>query len=279
MPAPTPPAHTTTSLVILLRRLAQRPSAPTLPTASNPLPLDPPDIARLEAEGWIEHDPASAALRITSRGRTVLRRARSHLEVARTRTARRKSRRARPAPAPKPASAEEDSPLTWLHRRLDKDGQPMISDVQHDAGERLRTLFWRAHMTPRVTAAWGGTSRSRRERRGPPLHGVELAESVVQAQQKVAAALKAVGPEHSDILIDVCGHLKGLEDIERSQGWPKRSAKILLQHALTALARHFGLITDERPEVMLKRRLRHWGALDYRPTLTRWSRTEPQSPS
>jgi hypothetical protein len=42
-----------------------------------------------------------------------------------------------------------ESPLAWLRRRKDRDGEAMISQVQFDAGERLRANFWFAQMTPR----------------------------------------------------------------------------------------------------------------------------------
>ena len=47
-----------------------------------------------------------------------------------------------------------ESPLAWLARRRDRDGRPMISGVQFEAGERLRADLRFAEMTPRVTANW-----------------------------------------------------------------------------------------------------------------------------
>jgi Domain of unknown function (DUF6456) len=35
-----------------------------------------------------------------------------------------------------------ESPLAWLRRRKDRDGEAMISQAQFDAGERLRSEFW-----------------------------------------------------------------------------------------------------------------------------------------
>jgi hypothetical protein len=57
--------------------------------------------------------------------------------------------------------------------------------------------------------------------------------------------------------------LRGLEDLERAAGWPQRSAKIVLQLALTRLARHYGLereIPSREAGIV-----RHWGSEDYRP--------------
>ena len=66
------------------------------------------------------------------------------------------------------------------------------------------------------------------------------------------------------MLIDVCCHLKGLETAERAAGWPQRSGKIVLQLALTSLARHYGL---EKPPAAAANSgsVRHWGGEGYRP--------------
>ena len=86
-----------------------------------------------------------------------------------------------------------------------------------------------------------------------------------ELEERVRLALKAVGPELCGILIDVCCHLKGLEEAERSAGWPQRSGKVVLQLALTRLARHYGILpAEDEPR---RSPVRHWGAPDYRPSI------------
>lgn len=175
-----------------------------------------------------------------------------------------------PAPSAAPASPlaplsnPKESPLAWLRQRKDKAGRPLISATEYDAGERLRADFWFAQMTPRTTAAWDAASPGLSDRRSAPGAGIELVDRVVDARRRVSSALAAVGPELAGVLIDVCCHLKGLELSERASGWPKRSGKIILQIALKALARHYGLESEARPSTG---RIRHWGSAGYRPRL------------
>jgi hypothetical protein len=169
-----------------------------------------------------------------------------------------------------PIFNDAESPLVWLRRRKDKNGSALITSAQFEAGERLRADLWRAQMTPRVTSDWSGTAPVQRQRRSAPGAGIDIADRVVAARQRVHRALRAVGSEYAGLLIDVCGHLKELEQLERSQGWPQRSAKFILRYALTRLARHYGLTRLEDEDVLIGRRLRHWGAEDYRPNLESW---------
>jgi len=174
--------------------------------------------------------------------------------------------RSREATARATVNADE-SPLAWLRRRKDRDGEPMISQPQFDAGERLRNDFWFAQMTPRTTVNWSSLSPGKRGRRygAGPRSGVEMTDRVAAAGERVRRALAAVGPELSGALVDVCCHLRGLEDLERAEGWPQRSGKIVLQLALTRLARHYGLLRSDA-DGRGRAAVRHWGADGYRPS-------------
>ncbi|MEZ5926838.1 MAG: DUF6456 domain-containing protein [Hyphomicrobiaceae bacterium] len=166
---------------------------------------------------------------------------------------------------------EQESPLAWLRRRADKSGKPILSDAQFEAGERLRSDFWHAGMSPRVTASWNGLASTGRSRRSAPDEASRLRDSVAGAQQRVRRALEEVGPELAGILVDVCCHLKGLEASETARGWPQRSGKVVLLLALSRLARHYGLLVSERGSGQERVRLTSWGDADYRPTLGAWA--------
>jgi hypothetical protein len=172
---------------------------------------------------------------------------------------------------------EAESPLGWLRRRKDRTGRPLISDAQYEAGERLRADYWFARLSPRVTSNWSAPAPSARTRRAASSDAVSVRDGVIAAKERFARALKAVGPELSGVLIDVCCELKGLEEAEKSEGWPQRAGKVVLQIALTRLARHYGLnIGDERAAGRGRSHIRHWGSDDYRPTLDCWRGSEDQ---
>ena len=156
--------------------------------------------------------------------------------------------------------------LDWLHERRTPEGRPIISDDEYKAGVRLREDYTRAQMQPRVTASWNGLPDDRR-RRGAPGHGLELRDAVIAAQQRVRRALRAVGADHAGILVDVCCVEIGLAHVERREGWPQRSAKVVLQIALRALAEHYGMSERRVPE---RAEMRHWAVEDYRGSIDEW---------
>lgn len=253
----------------MLRKLAQKHSvliAPARAVAQDPMALVREgeahgtvvraDFDRARRLGLVEAAPDRAGWRLSAKGREAVRRLSSAgLDDATTQLADRH-----------PRFNDEESPLAWLRKRKGKDGVALISETQFLAGERLRADFTFAQLGPRVTANWdaalGATGGGRR---GGPGQAAETSDDVLAAGERVQRALKAVGPELAGILIDVCCFLKGIEDAERSVGWPQRSGKVVLQIALSALARHYGMGSSS-PDPGARSRPRHWGARDYRPT-------------
>ena len=141
-------------------------------------------------------------------------------------------------PTVKPGFNEAESPLSWLRTRKDKAGQPLISDVQFLAGERLRMDFERAMLARRTTTNWDMAGAGGR---GGDV-AAELSDGAIAARQRYVKALEAVGPELASILAQVCCLSAGLEQAERLLNLPQRSGKAVLGLGLTALARHYGLL-------------------------------------
>ncbi len=130
-----------------------------------------------------------------------------------------------------------ESPLTALARRRDKGGQPFLSDDLVTAGERLREDFELAQMGPRVAQNWdrfltgggrGGFAMDSGVGNGPE-----------GARNRVAAALRDLGPGLSDVVLRCCCYLEGLESAEKTLGWSARSGKIVLRIALMRLKQHY----------------------------------------
>ncbi|MFM9938041.1 MAG: DUF6456 domain-containing protein [Hyphomicrobiaceae bacterium] len=230
--------------------------------------IAPEILAAALAEGFLTPAKAADCYRLSAKGRSHLRRARALASAAAVVAA--SAQRTTPSEPREPELNPAESPIAWLRRRLDRDGQPMLSDAQFEAGERLRADLWYGGLTPRVTQSWSGMPQSRRSPRTAPGGSATMTDTLVAARRRINRALEAIGPEHGNLLIDVCGHLRGLEELETANRWPQRSAKLMLQLALTALARHYGLLPAANADAILRQRMRHWGTDDYRPKLERW---------
>ncbi len=254
----------------MLRKLAQRRSVLVAPGSAMPRvsfallrsgeahgTVIRADFDRARRLGLIEANQGGDGWRLSAKGRDAVRRLTSAGE----------DREAAVPVASGPGQNLDESPLAWLHRRRGKDGAALISETQFMAGERLRADFTFAQMAPRVTANWDAALGASGGRRNGPGGGAEISGHVLAARERVAHALKAVGPELAGILLDVCCFLKGIEDAERSVGWPQRSGKVVLQLALSSLARHYGIVETGRTCLSRPRSL-HWGAADYRPSIS-----------
>ena len=136
-----------------------------------------------------------------------------------------------------------ESPLAWLARRKDRKGNPLLTEIQVLAGERLRSDFTFASLMPDFGRGWKGEPSGFAKGSGGQGAGA-MRDDVIAARQRVQTILDGLEPKCAHVLIDVCCHLKGLEAVEAEQEWPARSAKIVLQIALNSLAVKYGMVTQ-----------------------------------
>jgi Domain of unknown function (DUF6456) len=159
-----------------------------------------------------------------------------------------------------------ESPLGWLRHRKGSNGKALLSQEQYEAGERLRCDFEKAQMSPRITSdITNPMTSSSGKRSGDAGNGVAMQEAAMAAKERFFKALDAVGADLSDVLIEVCCHLKGMDEAEKQLRLPQRSGKIVLQIALTRLGQHYGLIAHASAHQYRSAALRHWGDDTYRP--------------
>jgi hypothetical protein len=160
----------------------------------------------------------------------------------------------------------DESPVAALARRSGRSGRPLLPPHAAAAAERLRRDFEIGRLQPRVTANWSASVSDGR-RTGDNSGLAELTDMALGARLRFDRAMRAVGPELSGVLVDICCFLKGLETVERERQWPARSAKLVLRLALERLARHYGYLPAATGK-SASGHLRHWGADDYRPEIS-----------
>lgn len=159
----------------------------------------------------------------------------------------------------------EKTPLEMLASLKGRDGTAFLSVDLVAAGERLAADFHYAGLQPSVTASLQPRLETRSS--GGLHRAGQMSDIAIDAKKRVNDAMRALGPELADVVLDFCCFTKGLEQIERERSWPARSAKLMVRTALQALARHYAPPSADRG-------IRHWGSDDFRPALSRFFRGE-----
>jgi len=140
------------------------------------------------------------------------------------------------AATPKDMPTLAESPIGWLARRRGADGKSFLSRDEVAAAERLRVDFERSQLAPGVTQNWqrfltsgveGGRCTSAQER--------EVGDGASASRARLADAPDALGPSLADVVLRVCCFLEGIETVESSMNWSRRSGKVVLKIALQRL--------------------------------------------
>jgi hypothetical protein len=126
-----------------------------------------------------------------------------------------------------------ESPLGWLLSR------GLVTRRQFDAGERLRSDWERAQLSPRVTMSWDAAPVARG--RGGAPDDPDLSGAQIDARRRFDAAIASAGPGLSDVLWRVVCAGEGMRDAETALGWPARAGKLVLAFALDRVADYYGV--------------------------------------
>jgi hypothetical protein len=127
-----------------------------------------------------------------------------------------------------------ESPLS----RLVMGDRAFLQPHHVEAAERVRGLVERAQLQARTTMNYSGATAGGK----PQRNGAEsITDMAVDARRSLDAIHRALPAECAAVVMDVCGWLKGLQQVERERNWPRRSAKLVLRIGLEQVAQHFGL--------------------------------------
>ena len=130
-------------------------------------------------------------------------------------------------------------PLPEAVLRLGSGGRDhdFLSPHHLEAAGRLMRLFDRASLRQRVTMSY---DPGRVGRNGPPMQG-DLADSAADARKRLAILARRLPADCWGVLTDVCLYDRGLQEIEQTRNWPRRSAKLVLRIGLEQAATALGL--------------------------------------
>lgn len=130
-----------------------------------------------------------------------------------------------------------ESPLARL-ASAGPEGAAFLRPHQVEAGERLRHLVERAQLQPRLTMSYsaahtaGGKGVNR---------AAEIGDMAAEARMRLTELYRQLPRDCAEVVLDVCGFGKGLQQVESERGWPRRSAKLVLRIGLDRLAEIYGL--------------------------------------
>lgn len=129
-----------------------------------------------------------------------------------------------------------ESPLARLAAATGE-AEAFLLPHQVAAGERLRKLVERAQLQPRLTMSY---SAAHTASRGAG-HAGEISDMAADARKALAELHRHLPRDCAEVVLDVCGFGKGLQQIETERGWPRRSAKLVLRIGLDRLAEVYGI--------------------------------------
>jgi hypothetical protein len=124
--------------------------------------------------------------------------------------------------------------LRRLAHLRDADGRPWLSAAEMAAAARLRADWDRGQAGLTPARDWSAPPSA--GARGPGDAREAALARGIDARARVERALGALAPPLRRAISALCLEDAGLEQFERREGWPPRSAKVVLKLALAQLA-------------------------------------------
>ncbi|WP_424981821.1 DUF6456 domain-containing protein [Maritalea sp. S77] len=104
---------------------------------------------------------------------------------------------------------------------------------------RLERLIERAMLTPQITRDYQQLSQTLGQSRGSGQ--ADISDMAADARKELSQLYDQLPPDCINALVDLCGFGKGLQDVEASRNWPRRSAKLVAKIGLDQLGAIWGI--------------------------------------
>lgn len=136
-------------------------------------------------------------------------------------------------------TAGAESPLSVLARRKRGSGEAWLTPQLVAAGLRFRESWEIARIGGGMTGDWDRLVAGRVSSGGTRSAPGGAATRRLEAEEALAAAIRALGPDLAETVILAICREQGMEDVEERLDYPARSGKIVLRIALNTLLRHY----------------------------------------
>lgn len=128
-----------------------------------------------------------------------------------------------------------------LNRLCKSDGSKggLLSQDHILTANRLERLIERAMLTPQITRDYQQLSQTMGQSKGGGQ--ADISDMAADARKELAQLFDQLPPDCINVLVDICGFGKGLQEIEASRNWPRRSAKLVAKIGLDQLGAIWGI--------------------------------------
>lgn len=128
--------------------------------------------------------------------------------------------------------------LNRLCRSTNKSGG-LLSPDHILAANRLERLVERAMLTPQITRDYSQLNATLGQSKS---HGQnDISDMAADARKELARLYAQLPADCINLLVDVCGFSKGLQEVEANRNWPRRSAKLVAKIGLDQLGAIWGI--------------------------------------